>query len=73
MAQKTTSNGAKRSRLDGQSSVVIRAAQIIAAIGADELAAVARESMAAGRTDLAVVIDRGFGNAGFRHTSGSRL
>ena len=38
-------------------SVVVGAAEVVAAVGADELAVVAGEAMAAGGADLAVVID----------------
>jgi hypothetical protein len=38
-----------------QGSVVVGAAEVIAALGADQLAVVARELVAAGGADLAVV------------------
>ncbi len=38
-------------------SVVVRAAEVVAAVGADELAVVAGEAMAAGGANLAVVVD----------------
>ena len=37
--------------------VVIRATEVVAALGADEFAVVAGEAVAAGGADLAVVID----------------
>ena len=40
-----------------QPSVIIGAAQVVAALGADELAVVAGELKSAGGADLAVVID----------------
>ena len=41
-------------------SVVVGAAEVVAAVGADELAMVAGEAMAAGGAHLAVVIDLRF-------------
>ena len=38
-------------------SVIVGAAEVVAAVGTDELAVVAGEAMAAGGADLAVVID----------------
>jgi len=38
-------------------SVVIRATEVVTAVGADQLTAVAGEAMAAGEADLAVVVD----------------
>ena len=43
--------------VDWGQSVVVGAAEVVAAVGADELAVVAGEAMAAGGADLAVVID----------------
>ena len=48
--------GAAR-RMHAQSSVIIGAAEVVAAVGADQFAVVAGEAMAAGGADLAVVID----------------
>jgi hypothetical protein len=42
-------------------SVIVGAAQVVAAVGADQLAVVAGEAMTAGGADLAVVIDGGIG------------
>ena len=42
-------------------SVVIRTAQVIAALGADQLAVVSREALAAVGADLAVVVYRPVG------------
>jgi hypothetical protein len=39
-------------------SVVIGAAEVVAAVGADQFAMVAGKAMTAGGTDLAVVVDR---------------
>ena len=41
-------------------SVIIRAAEVIAAMGADQRAFVAGEAVGAGGADLAVVVDRQF-------------
>jgi hypothetical protein len=40
-----------------QSLVIVGATEVVAAVGADQLAAMADEAMAAGGADLAVVID----------------
>lgn len=49
----------------GEESVVVGATHVIAAVGADQLAMVAGEAMAAGRANLAVVVDRrGLGTRG---------
>ncbi|MGD1061637.1 MAG: hypothetical protein ABR860_00120 [Terracidiphilus sp.] len=40
-------------------SVIVGAAEVVAAVGADQLAAVAGKAMTAGGADLAVVIDTG--------------
>lgn len=42
--------------------VVICAAQVIAALGTHQLAMMSRKPVAAGRTDLAMVIDVGIGS-----------
>jgi hypothetical protein len=47
--------------VDWGQSVVVGAAEVVAAVGADELAVVAGEAMAAGGADLAVVIDKRYG------------
>ena len=49
--------------------VIIRAAKVVAAMGADEFAMVAGEPMAAGRTDLAVVVDGSRGGVGAGRTT----
>jgi hypothetical protein len=56
--------------LDDEDSalVIIRAAEVIAALGADQLAVVAGQTMAAGGADLAVMIDRGSDRSGLRTT-----
>ena len=56
------------------SSVIVGAAEVVAAVGADQLAVMAGEPMAAGGANLAVVINRQFvmGGAdpgGARHTT----
>ena len=50
-------------------SVIVGAAQVVAAVGADQFAVVAGEAMTAGGADLAVMIDWQplFGDA--RHTT----
>ena len=42
-------------------SVVVRAAEVVAAMGADQLALVSGEAVGAGGADLAVVVDGAFG------------
>jgi hypothetical protein len=42
-------------------SVIVCAAEVVAAVGADEFAVVAGEAMTAGGTDLAVVVDASIG------------
>ncbi len=44
-----------------ESSVIVGAAQVVAAVGADQFAVVAGEAMTAGGADLAMVIGRGLG------------
>jgi hypothetical protein len=44
-------------------SVVVRAAQVVAALRADQLAVVPRQPMAAGGADLAMVFHRGLSGA----------
>ena len=55
------------------SSVVICAAQVVAAVGADQLALVARQAVRAVGADLAMVVDRrllgGFCSDGANHTT----
>lgn len=57
----------------GRWLVVIRAAEVVAAVGTDELASVAGEAVTAGGADLAVMVDGCFGDAGFERVSGGRL
>jgi hypothetical protein len=45
----------------GELSVVVGAAQVVAAVGADQLAMMAGEEVAAVGADLAMVIDSGIG------------
>ena len=49
----------------GRWLVVIRATEVIAAVGANELTAMAGEAMTAGGANLAVVVDGSLGDAGF--------
>ena len=57
--ERRVKKGTRERGTDGleEESVVVGAAEVVAAIGADELAVVAGEAMAAGGADLAVVID----------------
>ena len=49
--------------LDAQSSsVIIRAAQVVPALRADQLAVVAGEAVRAGRADLTMMVDRQLGD-----------
>jgi hypothetical protein len=50
--------GAKRNRLDAQSSVVVGAAQVVAALGANELAMMPGQPVRARGAHLAMVLDR---------------
>ena len=49
---------AKRGSQNAVSSIVVCATEVVAALGADQLAVVAGEAMAASGADLAVVVDR---------------
>ena len=53
-----------------QALVVVGAAQIVSAVGADQFAAVAGELMAAGGADAAVVVDTGGFEAGIGKSIG---
>ncbi|MDR3753865.1 MAG: hypothetical protein P4K93_08080 [Terracidiphilus sp.] len=50
-------------------SVIVGAAQVVAAVGADQFAMVAGEAMTAGGADLAVVIDDQTILSGRRYTT----
>ena len=52
-----------------RTSVIVGAAEVVAAVGADQFAVVAREAMTAGGADLAVVIDWQRFYSGDRHTT----
>jgi hypothetical protein len=54
-------------------SIVISAAQVVTAMGADKLAAVAGEAVAAGGANLAVMVDRRFSDFGLKGKCGRRL
>jgi hypothetical protein len=57
-------------------SVVIRATHVVTALGTDQLAVVPGKAMAAGRADLAMVVDRRLGSDGLRITlwdNGARI
>ena len=53
--------------------VVIRATEVVTAMGADKLAAVAGEAVAAGGANLAVMVYRRFSDIGLKCKFGGRL
>ena len=59
MSVLTGSNDRPSAAFEAERSIVVGATQVIAALGADQLAMVACEPEAAGGADLAMVIDRG--------------
>ena len=59
-----------REPLNANSSVVVGAAKVVAAVGANQLALVAGEAVRASGADLAVVIDGGFGFFGCFEVAG---